>query len=776
MSGILNQKAAKKSNIGLRELLDVNEGGLDFVNNRPDNIEHNMVLTSYNVEGRPKEFVFKYLTEFIKPGTGVTIVEVDGVLTLSASGASPLTTKGDIYTYSTTNTRLPVGADGEILYADSSTLTGLKWDAAPTGGGGIQQATASGTDTYTATISGVASYTNGDAYLIRFTNGNTTGCTLNINGLGARTLYRNNDGALIGGDIIDGAEMLCIYNTTLTGFQVIGTAPNTLLAYVTNADSVTITKGQVVYAFGGQGDRMTVKLASNTADATSAQTVGLVLSTSIAANQKGFIMMQGLLDGLSILPTATYSDGDPIYLGATAGSITKIKPYAPNHLVYLGVVTTASNGSAGRMYVKVQNGYELDELHNVQAQTPSLKDTLWYDNTVSPPQWKTASLTSILGYTPVPDTRNITINGTTQNLSADRTWTISSGNVDLSEISVTTSNAREDNYAPTGWPGASTNVTKVIRIETTNTNNITSISGLTSGAAGKTLTIVNSSANGMLILEHESTSSTAANRFSLNQNSTYFLLPNRIITFIYTGSRWTQMTLSNVGGFDLYDEMTNGQQQYTGTHVSNLYNWVTSPNSNAIRSEGAQNEQLGVIGFTTLTSATSSMRAAMGTRTDTGGFITSASPKPVFSLIKLKLPVAPTVAQDFEAFFGFTNSTTTTTTSGGYWWYLPTAASGNTFWQNVSTNNTGSSANIVNTTLAASTITDIYLGVFFTGNTGDCIFIFSTNGITYSIGSKFGYTSGNYEGKPFFGMNKTVGTTARLILVDSAGISYNIRR
>jgi len=270
----------------------------------------------------------------------------------------------------------------------------------PTGGGGIPHATASGTDTYTATITGVAAYTDADAFLIRFTNGNTTGATLNINSLGAKTLYRNNDGALIGGDIINGGEMLCIYNTSLNGFQVIGTAPNSLFAYVTNDDSVTITKGMPVYAFSGTGDRMTVKRAYNTSDATSAQTVGLVLSTSIAANQKGLIMMQGLLDGLSILPTSTWADGDAVYLGATPGSITNVKPFAPNHLVYLGVVTTASNGAAGRMYVRVQNGYELQELHNVQAQSPSLNDTLWYDNTVSPAQWKTASIPTILGYTP----------------------------------------------------------------------------------------------------------------------------------------------------------------------------------------------------------------------------------------------------------------------------------------------------------------------------------------------------------------------------------------
>lgn len=271
------------------------------------------------------------------------------------------------------------------------------------GGGGIPKGTASGTDTYTTTITGVTAYNDGDVYLIRFTNGNTTVSTLNINSLGAIPLFRNNDGELIGGDIIDGAEMLCIYNSTAVNFQVIGTAPNSLYAYVTNADSVTLTKGMPVYAFGGTGDRMTVKRANNVADATSAQTVGLVLSTSIASNQKGLIMMQGLLDGLSILPTSTFADGDPVFLGATAGTITNVKPYAPNHLVYLGVVTTASNGSAGRMYVKVQNGYELDELHNVQAQSPTLKDTLWYDNTVSPAQWKTASIPTILGYTPLDE-------------------------------------------------------------------------------------------------------------------------------------------------------------------------------------------------------------------------------------------------------------------------------------------------------------------------------------------------------------------------------------
>lgn len=327
------------------------------------------------------------------------------------------------WTVAYTDFTTPSGTASAVYNAIKTIIE--NYAAGSTTGGGIQHATASGTDTYTASITGVTSYTDGDSYLIRFTNGNTTGATLNINSIGAVDLYRNNDGPVIGGDIEAGAEMLVVYNSSIPAWQAIGTSPNTIIAYVTNADSVAITKGMPVYAFGGTGDRMTVKRAYNTTDATSAQTVGLVMSTSIAANQKGFIMLQGLLTGLSILPTSTWADGDPVYLGATAGTITKVKPYAPNHLVYLGFVTTASPGAAGRMYVRVQNGYELDELHNVQAQSPALKDTLWYDTSVN--QWKTASLATILGFTPVTNARTISTTSPLSgggDLSANRTLAI----------------------------------------------------------------------------------------------------------------------------------------------------------------------------------------------------------------------------------------------------------------------------------------------------------------------------------------------------------------
>ena len=312
-------------------------------------------------------------------GTGITL-----------GGDNPITTSGSVIITNSAPDQIVTLTEGAGIDI-TGTYPNFTIASTSTGGGGIPHGTASGTDTYTTTITGVTAYNDADAYLIRFTNGNTTGCTININSLGAKDLYRNNDGLLIGGDITDGAEMLCVYNSTINGFQVIGISPNSLFAYVTNAEAITITKGQPVYAFGGQGDRLKVKLAYNTGDSTSAQTVGLVLSTSIGANQKGLIIVNGQLDGLSLFnPSNGWLDGDAVYLGPTAGTLTRVKPHAPNHLVYLGFVTTASNGSAGRMYVRVQNGYEMDEIHDVQITTPTNGNMLVYDESTS--LWKNSNV------------------------------------------------------------------------------------------------------------------------------------------------------------------------------------------------------------------------------------------------------------------------------------------------------------------------------------------------------------------------------------------------
>lgn len=163
----------------------------------------------------------------------------------------------------------------------------------------------------------------------------------------------------------------------------------TLHALVHNAEAVTITKGQAVYLFQASGNKASVKLAFNTSDATSAKTFGLA-AEDISAGTNGFVICQGVLDGLD---TSAFTAGDTLYLGATAGSYTATKPYAPNHLVYIGIVERANAGN-GQIYVRTQNGYELNELHDVDLITtpPVNNDVLTYNGSL----WVSRSIQSVI--------------------------------------------------------------------------------------------------------------------------------------------------------------------------------------------------------------------------------------------------------------------------------------------------------------------------------------------------------------------------------------------
>ena len=181
----------------------------------------------------------------------------------------------------------------------------------------------------------------------------------------------------------------------------------TLDAYVTNAEAVTITKGQAVYLFSATGNRASVKLAFNTSDATSAKTFG-VAAENITAGGTGLVRCVGVLDGLNL---GSYTAGDTLYLGATAGTLTATKPSAPNHLVYVGLVERANNGN-GQLYVRVQNGYELDEIHDVQINNGTLANgqTILYDAATS--LWKNANLTAGTGVSITNGASSVTIANT----------------------------------------------------------------------------------------------------------------------------------------------------------------------------------------------------------------------------------------------------------------------------------------------------------------------------------------------------------------------------
>ncbi len=165
-------------------------------------------------------------------------------------------------------------------------------------------------------------------------------------------------------------------------------------AYVTNAEAVTITKGQVVYIFGAQGDRASVKLAKNTSDTFSSKTLGIVRA-DIAAGQAGWITTQGQVGGINL---GAYTAGDVLWLDSVPGGFTATKPQAPYHAVFVGVVERANAGN-GLIYVKPQNGVELDELHDVRITSLANNEIIRYNSSLG--YWENKSITTTLGYTPL---------------------------------------------------------------------------------------------------------------------------------------------------------------------------------------------------------------------------------------------------------------------------------------------------------------------------------------------------------------------------------------
>jgi hypothetical protein len=197
---------------------------------------------------------------------------------------------------------------------------------------------------------------------------------------------------------------------TLATFPTTIDQAKNLITEVYNSTGATLTKGTVVYINGGQGNLPTVTKALASGDSTSAQTYGIV-QADITNNNNGFVVVAGRLADID---TSAFSVGTQLYLSSTtAGAYTSTKQYAPAHLVYVGIIVR-SHPTQGIIEVKIQNGYELDELHNVAAQTPTNNDGLFWESATS--LWKNKSIATVLGYTPANAATYVPYTGATANL------------------------------------------------------------------------------------------------------------------------------------------------------------------------------------------------------------------------------------------------------------------------------------------------------------------------------------------------------------------------
>ena len=177
-----------------------------------------------------------------------------------------------------------------------------------------------------------------------------------------------------------------------TAFVQAGLAGGTAIArnlevQVRNQSGSTIPAGSIVYISGATGNLPLITLAQANNDADSAQTMGFT-AAAIANNASGYVIVRGECQNLN---TSALTEGTQLYLSPTvAGAYTTTKPAAPQHLVYVGIVIRA-HPTLGTILVAVQNGYELEELHNVAAQTPANNDLLAYETSTDLWKNKTAS-------------------------------------------------------------------------------------------------------------------------------------------------------------------------------------------------------------------------------------------------------------------------------------------------------------------------------------------------------------------------------------------------
>ena len=143
--------------------------------------------------------------------------------------------------------------------------------------------------------------------------------------------------------------------------------------YVKNG-STALTAGTPVYITGANGTNVIVGAASNGSEATSSKVIGL-LETDLAINALGYVVTAGKLDGIDT--SGAGAAGDPVWLGVDGAKVYGLlnKPVAPAHMVYLGVVSK-KNASTGEIEVHVQNGFELDELHDVSITSATAGDVI----------------------------------------------------------------------------------------------------------------------------------------------------------------------------------------------------------------------------------------------------------------------------------------------------------------------------------------------------------------------------------------------------------------
>lgn len=157
--------------------------------------------------------------------------------------------------------------------------------------------------------------------------------------------------------------------------------------YGKNTGAASISKGMAVMANGvvGASGKITFERAVANGSVHQMYMIGIA-AQDIAINGFGYIQEFGLISNLN---TNAWNEGDVLYFdAATAGSLTATEPAAPNLKLPCAIVLR-KNTNTGQIFVRMHNGYRLQDLHDVYAPSPADGDVLVWESVNK--RWETST-------------------------------------------------------------------------------------------------------------------------------------------------------------------------------------------------------------------------------------------------------------------------------------------------------------------------------------------------------------------------------------------------
>jgi hypothetical protein len=203
-----------------------------------------------------------------------------------------------------------------------------------------------------------------------------------------QTLYGNV--LIIGSGSINSNRILTTADTASLSVENALTSSITrnVVVVARNGGASTLPAGTVVHITSAVGDNPVFTTASYDTETLSSNTFGL-LRYSSPSGADVEVVVSGIVTGVNTDPALGYTAGDIVYL-SSSGQFTRVQPQAPNQIVTLGQVLRAQQNN-GSIYVSINNGWELNELHNVQINNAQTGDLLQYESS-SYGLWKNRSI------------------------------------------------------------------------------------------------------------------------------------------------------------------------------------------------------------------------------------------------------------------------------------------------------------------------------------------------------------------------------------------------